>query len=40
MKAIYKLCAIALAATTLVGCDDFIDDNRYPLDQQTSNPTY
>ena len=40
MKAIYKLCAIALAATALVGCDDFIDDNRYPLDQQTSNPTY
>ena len=40
MKAIYKLCAIALATTSLVGCDDFIDDNRYPLDQQTSNPTY
>ena len=40
MKAIYKLCAIALATTALVGCDDFIDDNRYPLDQQTSNPTY
>ena len=40
MKAIYKLCAIALAATALVGCNDFIDDNRYPLDSQTSNPTY
>lgn len=40
MKAIYKLCAIALATTALVGCDDFIDDNRYPLDQQTSNHTY
>ena len=40
MKAIYKLCAIALATTALVGCEDFIDDNRYPLDQQTSNPTY
>ena len=40
MKAIYKLCAIALATTALVGCDDFIDDNRYPLDQQTSNPNY
>ena len=40
MKAIYKICAIALATTALVGCDDFIDDNRYPLDQQTSNPTY
>ena len=40
MKALYKLCAIALATTALVGCDDFIDDNRYPLDQQTSNPTY
>ena len=40
MKAIYKICAIALATTALIGCDDFIDDNRYPLDQQTSNPTY
>ena len=40
MKAIYKICAIALATTALVGCDDFIDDSRYPLDQQTSNPTY
>ncbi len=40
MKTINKLCAIALATTVLVGCDDFIDDNRYPLDSQTSNPTY
>ena len=40
MKRIYKYLAVALAVTPLVSCDDFIDDNRFPLDEQTNNPTY
>lgn len=27
-------------AAVLSSCDDFLDDNRYPLDQQTDNPAY
>lgn len=27
-------------ATVLSGCNDFLDDNRYPLDKQTDNPAY
>lgn len=30
---------VALSAS-LTGCNDFLDDNRYPLDQQTDSPTY
>lgn len=40
MKRIYKYFAVAVAVTTLASCDDFIEDNRYPLDEQTNNPTY
>lgn len=40
MKRIYKYFAVALAVTTLASCDDFIEDNRYPLDQQTNSPMY
>ena len=24
----------------LTGCNDFLDDNRYPLDKQTDSPAY
>ncbi|MDE6161624.1 MAG: RagB/SusD family nutrient uptake outer membrane protein, partial [Muribaculaceae bacterium] len=27
-------------AAALTGCNDFLDDNRYPLDKQTDNPAY
>lgn len=27
-------------AAVLSGCNDFLDDNRYPLDKQTDNPAY
>ena len=28
------------AALGMTSCDDFLNDNRYPLDQQTNNPSY
>lgn len=31
---------IAVAAAGLTSCNDFLDDNRYPLDKQTDNPAY
>lgn len=34
----YLLAGVALVAAT--GCNDFLDDNRYPLDQQTDSPLY
>lgn len=40
MKKIYKYCAVALMATTLVSCDDFLEENRYPLDAQINNPEF
>lgn len=39
MKKHIILCLVACGAT-LAGCDDFLDDNRYPLDKQTDNPAY
>lgn len=30
----------AVAAVALTGCNDFLNDNRYPLDQQTNTPAY
>ena len=40
MKKLYKYCAVALMATTLVSCEDFLDDNRDPLDAQINNPEF
>lgn len=34
---IYGLIA---GAAVLSSCNDFLDDNRYPLDKQTDNPAY
>lgn len=40
MKKHIILGLIAVAAAGLTGCNDFLDDNRYPLDKQTDNPAY
>lgn len=40
MKKLFILSAIALVGASLTGCDDFLDDNRYPLSQQTVNPEF
>lgn len=39
MKKILFIGLVACGAA-LTGCDDFLDDNRYPSDQQTDNPAY
>ena len=31
---------IITCGAALTGCNDFLDDNRYPLDQQTDSPAY
>lgn len=31
---------MALIAVALTGCNDFLDDNRYPLDEQSNNPEF
>lgn len=40
MKKTIISASLALAAVALTSCDDFLDDNRYPLDTQTDNPAY
>ena len=40
MKKIFLYGALALAAVSMASCDDFLDDNRYPLDEQTNNPEF
>lgn len=41
MKAKYIFGLLAVAGSmALVSCDDFINDNRYPLSKQTVNPEY
>ena len=40
MKKHIILGLIAGSAVALSSCDDFLDDNRYPLDKQTDNPAY
>lgn len=40
MKKLILFGTIALAAAGLTSCDDFLNDNRYPLDKQTDNPNY
>lgn len=39
-KNIYSVGLIALAGLTLVGCDDFLDENRYPQTSIVNNPEY
>lgn len=40
MKKSIILSALVAAALGMTSCDDFLNDNRYPLDQQTNNPSY
>lgn len=41
MKNKYILGAVAVAAAlSMTSCDDFLNDNRYPLSSQTVNPTF
>ena len=40
MKKILFATAIAVTALGMTSCDDFLNDHRYPLDQQTNNVEY
>lgn len=40
MKKSIILGALVLGSLAFTSCDDFLDDNRYPLDQQTNSPAY
>lgn len=40
MKKLNILVAIGIGAAVLTGCDDFLNDNRYPLSQQVSSPAF
>ncbi|MCM1033124.1 MAG: RagB/SusD family nutrient uptake outer membrane protein [Odoribacter sp.] len=40
MKKSLILGAVVLVGASLTGCDHFLDENRYPLSQQTNNPAY
>lgn len=40
MKKIILIGALAVAAMSLTGCDDFLNDNRYPLSSQTVNSEF
>lgn len=40
MKKSIILGAIVLGGLAFTSCDDFLDDNRYPLDQPTDQPSY
>lgn len=40
MKKIFLYGALALAAVSMASCNDFLDDNRYPLDAQTNSPEF
>ena len=40
MKKIFLYGVMALAAVSMASCNDFLEDNRYPLDAQTNNPDF
>jgi len=40
MKRIYLIGLLTLGGVALTGCDDFLDDNRYPQSEQTVNATF
>jgi hypothetical protein len=40
MKKIYFIGALALAGMSLTGCNDFLNDNRFPLSDQIENPMF
>lgn len=40
MKKLLILSSVALAGFALTGCNDFLDDNRYPMSSQVVNPEF
>lgn len=40
MKKIYLIGLLTLGGVALAGCDDFLDDNRYPQSEQVVNPAF
>lgn len=40
MKKYILISALAAVAMGMASCDNLLNDNRYPLDQQTNNPNY
>ncbi len=40
MKKIFIYTAIVMSAVVATGCSDFLEDNRYPLDEQSNNPEF
>lgn len=40
MRKLYIIGMTVLAGVAMTGCDSLLDDNRYPLDQQTNNPEF
>lgn len=40
MKKALLIAAVSLAGISLASCDHLLNENRYPLDQQTDNPNY
>jgi hypothetical protein len=40
MKKIFIIGALAAVGATFTGCNDFLNDNRYPLTTETDSPTY
>ncbi len=40
MKKLYILGAVAMVAASMTSCDDFLEDRRYPLSEQTSSPAF
>lgn len=40
MKKTILIGALLVSGLALTSCDDFLDDNRYPLTQETDNPAY
>ncbi len=40
MKKTIIISALAIASLGLSSCDDFLNENRFPLDKQTDNPSY
>ena len=40
MKTKYLIGGLVLASTALAGCDDFINDNRFPITSEVNSPTF
>lgn len=40
MKKLYIIGLLAITGASLTGCDDFLDDNRYPQSVQENNPAF